>query len=535
MAIFSLILIAFIIIWTQIESSRNEKRRGEEEAAMERKRQHSLTKISEAKSYLNSNRYRECLAKLDQLDFNQNSVEVLEMRAECFYSLGNHSDVIAIVGGKSIVLRSFRARSYFALGQFDKAADCISFLNSPFELEEKFMQETEVLVQLFYELFNPFKNWDLFWEHIDKSTKRYFVGVISHEFFDRVKNSHGGHKVVKRDVVQDDFLRLTNLEHLDIDCFKGDGSFFNPYNYKYGNHLSNLGFLLFFGNLKSLSLRGQDKLKSFYGIELIPELEYLNLSDMPVKDVIKIRKRLDKNQLVRIFTKDDEFSALRRKQDNDSYEVALNKATRVNNTKQHYPQFFFPLKFYLVDSHCLLKNLSPYYQVTGIDKGVLKGFSEDYFFGFLVAKFGDFVRRDISLSSNGFFQDYHPDFTYFDTDLLVDIEIDEPYTMSTKEVIHTHAINMQRNLIFMKSDWFVVRFSEKQIVNNPNDCIEVLDRFINTIKAGIKRGDILSGVFISELRTSVNIDEFVHASWSEADSKHMALNSFRESYLDKIR
>jgi hypothetical protein len=52
--IFSVVHLIFVIVWSQVDSNRNDKRKREEDAAIELKRQSSLTKINEAKKNLKS-------------------------------------------------------------------------------------------------------------------------------------------------------------------------------------------------------------------------------------------------------------------------------------------------------------------------------------------------------------------------------------------------------------------------------------------------------------------------------------------------
>ena len=71
---------------------------------------------------------------------------------------------------------------------------------------------------------------------------------------------------------------------------------------------------------------------------------------------------------------------------------------------------------------------------------------------------------------------YEPDFIYYDKELLIDIEIDEPYIFETKKPIHyfdeatqKHK-DVKRNNYFNQLGWVVIRFSEKQVVENPYGC-----------------------------------------------------------------
>ncbi len=68
---------------------------------------------------------------------------------------------------------------------------------------------------------------------------------------------------------------------------------------------------------------------------------------------------------------------------------------------------------------------------------------------------------------------FFPDFIYTNgKDVYVDIEIDEPYDHKSRQVTHSFDSldDQNRNEYFLKHNWFVLRFSEKQIVTEPEEC-----------------------------------------------------------------
>jgi hypothetical protein len=79
--------------------------------------------------------------------------------------------------------------------------------------------------------------------------------------------------------------------------------------------------------------------------------------------------------------------------------------------------------------------------------------------------------------------DYTPDFAYVDHEnnrISIDIEIDEPYTPrqypNNSPLKTTHCIGQDdnRNYFFQERDWYVIRFSERQILIHPESCCKVI-------------------------------------------------------------
>jgi hypothetical protein len=82
-----------------------------------------------------------------------------------------------------------------------------------------------------------------------------------------------------------------------------------------------------------------------------------------------------------------------------------------------------------------------------------------------------------SWSSNQ--ETYNPDFTFIckETGLHIDIEIDEPYALKDKTAIHyIGGSDDERNQFFLDNNWCIIRFTEKQVIQQTEECI-------NTIKS----------------------------------------------------
>jgi very-short-patch-repair endonuclease len=100
---------------------------------------------------------------------------------------------------------------------------------------------------------------------------------------------------------------------------------------------------------------------------------------------------------------------------------------------------------------------------------------------------------------------YFPDISYIDEEknILIDIEIDEPYTRSG---IPTHFLDntndIQRNTFFTDNGWHVIRFSENQVKNELKNVIKTVDLFIKSLnnRTNKELNDFLN--FFSEKRWS---------------------------------
>jgi hypothetical protein len=140
-----------------------------------------------------------------------------------------------------------------------------------------------------------------------------------------------------------------------------------------------------------------------------------------------------------------------------------------------------------------------------------------------VAEFGDKILLNQSLSLHKSYNPLYPDFVFREGNLLVDIEIDEPYVYSSKLPIHHYKSDEGRNYQLITRDWFIVRFSEEQVLRYPKKCIMFLKSFLESL-------DLIDA---SELIKKNNFKEFQlqHKFWTEDDCVQMANNSYRDQYL----
>nr|WP_315218406.1 hypothetical protein [uncultured Flavobacterium sp.] len=116
---------------------------------------------------------------------------------------------------------------------------------------------------------------------------------------------------------------------------------------------------------------------------------------------------------------------------------------------------------------------------------------------------------------------YNPDFTLIckSTNLHIDIEIDEPYSLIEKTPIHyIGSLDDKRNDFFLENTWCVIRFSESQIIQNTTECIKTIKSIYHSI---IEMN--------SNYSTNLNTED----RWTYEKSLIMQNNRYREKYLNK--
>jgi len=115
---------------------------------------------------------------------------------------------------------------------------------------------------------------------------------------------------------------------------------------------------------------------------------------------------------------------------------------------------------------------------------------------------------------------FYPDFIYHDeTGLTINIELDEPYALSDHTPIHYHGQDKDRNAYFVRQRWVVVRFTEEQVVRQPELCCKELAQLIFALN---RRHYGVRFLYASLLP---------QPSWSRQQAQHLAQQQVREQYL----
>lgn len=154
-----------------------------------------------------------------------------------------------------------------------------------------------------------------------------------------------------------------------------------------------------------------------------------------------------------------------------------------------------------------------------IEKNVpVRGKSEDSFFSYLMEKFPKYVKINRKKGP------YYPDIVLCVDDYnYIDIEIDEPYELlENKEIHYIGCGDEDRNDYFTSKDWFVLRFSEQNIIDNIQECVQLIDNLIT---------------FLEECR-SENLKKFItiqhdicHPQWTIEEARLMRIKKIRKKRL----
>ena len=145
-----------------------------------------------------------------------------------------------------------------------------------------------------------------------------------------------------------------------------------------------------------------------------------------------------------------------------------------------------------------------------------RGLQEDLFFELLMNKMHKYVRIDYMVYG------YFPDIIFnIDNIHFIDIEIDEPYTIENNHVKEIHYIDCGdegRNEVFVKNNWFVIRFAESQIKQYPKECAGILKCLVKFIIFG-------DCIFLTELKElSATIQT---KRWTKEEARLMAITKTR--------
>lgn len=211
----------------------------------------------------------------------------------------------------------------------------------------------------------------------------------------------------------------------------------------------------------------------------------------------------------------------------------LNNSRRLKNIKtpitiiNQYPVLGYPKNEKIDNYDIKLYYIKPEFKkVEMYDYEVVKGALENYFFQRLLKYFNqEFISNNkyrININKNYFV----PDFAYFDPNknILIDIEIDEPYTFREKKVIHNGNSDSTRDMYFQRAGWAVIRFSEKQISEQPNSCCKFIAEYL-TYKS-------LDDSYLVDFKEVPDLKN--DKRWSYEEALNYASVDYRKRYLNNV-
>ena len=122
---------------------------------------------------------------------------------------------------------------------------------------------------------------------------------------------------------------------------------------------------------------------------------------------------------------------------------------------------------------------------------------------------------------------FEPDIAIIDksnTNLRIDIEIDEPYAGITRQPTHCKGEDVYRDTYFVDRGWIVIRFSEYQVHLQEKDCLRYI---AETIKSAIPNYEIPSQLLN---QPSLQVEKL----WDIVQAQKWEKAKYREQYLNHI-
>lgn len=183
-------------------------------------------------------------------------------------------------------------------------------------------------------------------------------------------------------------------------------------------------------------------------------------------------------------------------------------------TTNSYPVFRFPKKGTVVRSYRL-----------GNTKR--RGFKEESFQNSIERCFGkDFVvLGNVRLNTGKETRPFEPDIAIIDksnSNLRIDIEIDEPYAGITRQPTHCKGEDVNRDIYFVDRGWIVIRFSEYQVHLQENDCLKFI---AEAIKSAIPNYEIPNQL---ANQSAIQVEKL----WDIVQAQKWEKAKYREQYLN---
>lgn len=250
------------------------------------------------------------------------------------------------------------------------------------------------------------------------------------------------------------------------------------------------------------------------------------------KDVIKYKQDVKKyNKLAKEFERKEILKGQGYKDELQYYEEVILKEYEKRCEEREEKLAFISSKEFVYSEINRISNLylSNLKEPQLFSESIYKGVSEDYFNGYLLKYFGNYILMRHCLHLNKY--SLYPDFTFWDktNKICVDIEIDESYVASNGKPIHYKDSDLKRDRVFLSYGWFIIRFSEKQIVTNPIGCCKSISNFLNEIYYQI--GKSFNSENIESLKNEIEVQSDVIPTLEQAHT--LAFNRYRNTYLSK--
>ncbi|MEA5259331.1 hypothetical protein VB264_16150 [Arcicella aquatica] len=183
-------------------------------------------------------------------------------------------------------------------------------------------------------------------------------------------------------------------------------------------------------------------------------------------------------------------------------------------TTNSYPVFRFPKKGTVIRSFRLGNTKRRGFKEESFQKSIEQYFGKDFK-----------VLGNARLNTGKETRPFEPDIAIIDksnTNIRIDIEIDEPYAGITRQPTHCKGEDVNRDIYFVDRGWIVIRFSEYQVHLQEDDCLRYI---AETIKSAIPKYEIPSQLLKQPLLQVEKLWDIVQAQkWEKA--------KYREQYLN---
>jgi very-short-patch-repair endonuclease len=158
-----------------------------------------------------------------------------------------------------------------------------------------------------------------------------------------------------------------------------------------------------------------------------------------------------------------------------------------------------------------------------------RGFKEESFQKSLELYFGKTftILGNARLNTGKETRPFEPDIAIIDksnSNLRIDIEIDEPYAGITRQPTHCKGEDVNRDIYFVDRGWIVIRFSEYQVHLQEKDCLRYI---AETIKSAIPNYEIPSQLLN---QPSLQVEKL----WDIVQAQKWEKVKYREQYLNHI-
>lgn len=230
--------------------------------------------------------------------------------------------------------------------------------------------------------------------------------------------------------------------------------------------------------------------------------------------IVNKRNKSDYEEKIQIYQHNLHIDDAKHSQDQREKEQVIHKQKNKWEVKKFHDA---QMKKILASTH-----------TANIEYNNVTGRTEAFFLSVLRIHFGNYITTNKVIELFRSSRAYSPDFIFVDRDsnLHIDIEIDEPYVSSTGDPIHylededLRAVDSSRNAYFMEKGWCVIRFAEEQIIKYPTECCKVIAQVVSDISG--------NDFFIQQLAHVKDLPQVKH--WTKKEAIKMCKRNVRNQY-----